>query len=173
MTVAGVRTAAARFVDRLEIARAPVDVEGVARAIGLRVVREALDPSITGALLFTPIGPAACLNSRQIDSRQRLLLAHLIGHLQLRHRFPAGTLIHVDRDFEAYRDERRYSASERLDFEANVFAGSLVMPTRLIRQQIAALGARPLTDEDIQRLARLFGVSVQGMTLRLSRAGLF
>jgi Zn-dependent peptidase ImmA (M78 family) len=80
--------------------------------------------------------------------------------------------VHVERRFEAYRGERRYTALERLEFEANVFAGTLLMPTRLLRKALAGIAHERLGDDDIQGLATLFGVSVQGMTLRLSGAGL-
>jgi Zn-dependent peptidase ImmA (M78 family) len=172
MTVDAIRRAAARFVERVDVGPAPIDTEAIARAISLKVEREALEPDITGALLFTPAGPAVCLNTRQTAHRQRIVLAHLIGHVQLRHAFPGKPLVHVDRAFEAYRDERRYTPAERLDYEANMFAGALLMPTRLVREHVAELGAGPLTDEAIQVLAARFGVSVQGMTLRLATAGL-
>ncbi|HEV8315762.1 MAG TPA: ImmA/IrrE family metallo-endopeptidase [Vicinamibacterales bacterium] len=172
MTVTAIRRAAERFVERVDVGPAPIDTEAIARAISLRIEREALDPDITGALIFTPAGPAVCINSRQSPHRQRVVLAHLIGHVQLHHSFPGGALVHVDRAFEAYRDERRYTPAERLEFEANIFAGTLLMPTRLVREHVAALGAGPPTDDAIQTLAARFGVSVQGMTLRLATAGL-
>jgi Zn-dependent peptidase ImmA (M78 family) len=53
-----------------------------------------------------------------------------------------------------------------------VFAGTLLMPTRLLRKALAGIAHERLGDDDIQGLATLFGVSVQGMTLRLSGAGL-
>jgi Zn-dependent peptidase ImmA (M78 family) len=172
MTVDAIRRAAARFVERVDVGAAPIDTETIARAISLKVEREALEPDIAGALILTPGGPAVCINSRQSSHRQRLVLAHMIGHVQLRHSFPGGPLVHVDRAFEAYRDERRYTPAERLDFEANMFAGTLLMPMRLVREHVAALGAGPLTDDAIQTLAGRFGVSVQGMTLRLATGGL-
>jgi Zn-dependent peptidase ImmA (M78 family) len=170
MTAHAVRSAASRFVDRVDVGQAPVDTIAVARAIGLSITREPLETEITGALVATPNGPALVLNARQPANRQRLLVAHMIGHLQLGHRFPA--LVHVERRFEAYRGERRYTALERLEFEANVFAGTLLMPTRLLRKALAGIAHERLGDDDIQGLATLFGVSVQGMTLRLSGAGL-
>ena len=170
MTANAVRSAAGRFVDRVDVGQAPIDTVAVARAIGLPITREPLETDVTGALVTTPNGPALVLNARQPANRQRLLVAHMIGHLQLGHRFPS--LVHVERRFEAYRGERRYSALERLEFEANVFAGTLLMPTRLVRKALAAIAHERLGDDDIQRLATHFGVSVQGMTLRLSGAGL-
>jgi Zn-dependent peptidase ImmA (M78 family) len=170
MTAHAVRSVAGRFVDRVEVGPAPIDTIAVARTIGLPITTEPLETDITGALVTTPGGPALVLNARQPANRQRLLVAHMIGHLQLGHRFPA--LVHVERRFEAYRGERRYSATERLEFEANVFAGTLLMPTRLLRKALASISHEPLGDDDIQQLATHFGVSVQGMTLRLSGAGL-
>jgi Zn-dependent peptidase ImmA (M78 family) len=171
VTAAAVRARAARFTDRLALSRAPVDLDTVARAIGLAVVREPLDRDVAGVLLLTPAGPAVCINARQPPERQRRLLAHHIGHVQLGHRF-GGRLVHVDRRIEAYREARRYTPDERLEYEANVFAGSVLVPARLLRETVAERGAGPLTDDDIVRLATRFDVSVQGMTLRLVNAGM-
>ena len=170
MTVQAIRRAAGRLVDRIDVGPAPVDTFAVAKALGVRVTREALQTDVTGALVATPDGPAAVLNSKQPPNRQRLLLAHMIGHVQLGHRLPA--IVHVERKFEAYREERRYTPVERLEFEANVFAGTLLMPARLVSQAVARLAHHPLGDDDIQQLAAHFGVSVQGMTLRLSTENL-
>jgi Zn-dependent peptidase ImmA (M78 family) len=170
MTAEAVRSAASRFVERIDVGGAPVDTVAVARALGLSITREPLATDITGALVATPDGSALVLNARQPANRLRLLVAHMIGHLQLGHRFPG--LVHVEGRFEAYRGERRYSALERLEFEANVFAGTLLMPTPLLRKALATIAHEPLGDDDIQQLATQFGVSVQGMTLRLSGAGL-
>ena len=170
MTSQSIRFAASCFVERVDVGPEPIDTSVVARAIGLLVTREELDEEITGAIVRTPNGHAAILNSRQPANRQRITLAHIIGHLQLGHRLPS--LVHVERRFEAYRDERRYSAVERLEFEANVYAGSLLMPTRLLRKALAKHPHEPLSDDDIEQLATQFGVSVQGMTRRLSGVGL-
>ena len=170
MTVQAIRRAAGRFVDRIDVGPAPVDTFTVAKQLGVRVTREALHAEITGALVTTPDGPAAVLNSKQPPNRQRLLLAHMIGHLQLGHRLP--TIVHVERRFEAYREERRYTAAERLEFEANVFAGTLLIPARLVAKAVALVAHHPLGDDDIQQLAAQFGVSVQGMMLRLSAENL-
>lgn len=170
MTVDAIRKAAARFVERIDLGAVPVDTERLARGLGLPIAREGLAPDITGALVITPAGPTLCVNHKQPANRQRLTLAHMIGHVQLGHRFP--TLVHVERSFESYRDDRRYSEAERLEFEANVFAGSFLMPTRILKESVASLTTGRLGDDDIQRLAQAFGVSVQGMTLRLASAGL-
>jgi len=55
--------------------------------------------------------------------------------------------------------------------EANIFAMELLMPEHLVRQEIRL----PLDlerDPEIKRLAKLFQVSVQVMTIRLTKLGL-
>jgi Zn-dependent peptidase ImmA (M78 family) len=170
VTTEAIRKAAARLVDRIDVGPAPVDTARVAQTLGLVVAHERLLVEITGALVTTPAGPAACLNSAQPAKRQRLALAHMIGHVQLGHRFPGR--VHVEGRFEAYRDDRRYTPAERMEFEANVFAGSLLMPVRLLRASVSRLTSGRLTDDDILQLAADYGVSVQGMTLRLVSSGL-
>ncbi|MGE0040868.1 MAG: ImmA/IrrE family metallo-endopeptidase [Vicinamibacterales bacterium] len=171
MTVPRIRALAARLTRRLALTTAPVDMDAVAAAVSLPTITEPLAPDIAGALLLTPSGPVACLNARQPAARRRVLLAHLIGHVQLGHRFPAGTAVHVDRNFETLRGERRYTPAEQLDYEANVFAGRLLVPEPALDTALAGLGHRRISDDDIQALADHFGVSVQGMTLRLASVG--
>lgn len=167
-----IRAAADRFVERAGITALPVDVESLVSGLGYRTVREALGDEITGVLIVAPDGPRFCINRQQSAYRQRFVLAHLLGHVQLGHRLPAGEHVHVDTRFEAYRDERKYTAPERQQFEANVFAATVLMPSRMLRAHIDALPRRPLADEDIQALAGAFGVTVQGMMIRLQRARL-
>ena len=171
MTTDAVRRAAQGVVSRAAADELPVDVERIARRLRIPVVRERLAADVTGAVVLSPAGAAVLVNTRQPQSRQRRVLAHLLGHVQLGHRF-AGGHVHVDRDFEGYREERSCKGADRLEFEANVFGAMLLMPPALVRARVAALGRQALTDTDIQQLASAFDVSVQGMTLRLAREGL-
>jgi Zn-dependent peptidase ImmA (M78 family) len=57
---------------------------------------------------------------------------------------------------------------DQKEIEANQFAASLLMPSRLLRAQVLEMGGRPLTEEQIEELARSFEVSVQAMTIRLT-----
>lgn len=100
--------------------------------------------------------------------RQRFTIAHEIAHHSLGHQFESGEHVLVDKGY--YISERGPRASDGVDpkeIEANQFAGSLLMPSRLIREKVAELGGSPLLDSDVTELARAFGVSEHAMTIRL------
>jgi len=80
--------------------------------------------------------------------------------------------VHVDRG--SYVSERGTRAAAGIDpkeIEANQFAESLLMPTKLMREHVERVGYLPLDENDVKRLARDFDVSEQAMTIRLSVLG--
>ncbi len=162
---------AERLLERFGVTGPPTDVEAIAAKLGFRIVYEQLGPEISGFLINKPGAPVIGVNSDQPPPRQRLTIAHEIGHIQLRHTFEPGEFVHVDKRFELYRDLAASELPPR-ELEACWFAGALLMPPGFLRQEVARVGRTPLNDEEIQDLARRFDVSVQGMTIRLSRLGL-
>jgi Zn-dependent peptidase ImmA (M78 family) len=57
------------------------------------------------------------------------------------------------------------------EIEANQFAASLLMPTKLLEARIKALRTSSLRDSHVTYLASEFEVSEQAMTIRLSTLG--
>ena len=164
------RSSADRLRARLRLREAPIDVDRAVRALGLRVVYESLGDEVSGLLIWCPKPAVICVNRDLPAPKQRLVIAHEMGHVHLGHEFAPEQYVHVDRKFDRYRDCISVGLSEQ-DLEANAFAGELVMPTKLVKE--AALNFRnvPLTEEQIQDLAAQFDVTVQSMTIRLSRLG--
>jgi Zn-dependent peptidase ImmA (M78 family) len=58
-----------------------------------------------------------------------------------------------------------------MEVQANQFAATLLMPTKLLRERARRL-QRPLTENDVKTLTTEFKVSEQAMTIRLSGLGL-
>jgi Zn-dependent peptidase ImmA (M78 family) len=165
------QSSAERLLARLRLREPPIDVDRVVRALGLRVVYESLGPEVYGLLIWCPKPAVICVNREVPEQKQRLVIAHEMGHVHLGHEFGGEEYVHVDRRWDRYRDCIAPGLSE-LDLEANQFAGELVMPTKLVREAVAALGNVPLSEEQVQDLAARFDVTVQSMTMRLSRLGL-
>jgi Zn-dependent peptidase ImmA (M78 family) len=165
------RSSAERFRQRLRLREAPIDIDRAVRALNLRVVYESLGEGVSGLLIWCPKPAVICVNRDLPGPKQRLVIAHEVGHVYLGHEFDPEQHVHVDRRFDKYRDCIAEGLSEQ-DLEANAFAGELVIPTRLLRQAVVELGNTPLTEEHIQNLTAHFDVTVQHMTLRLSRLGL-
>ena len=156
---------------RLRLREAPIDVERAVRALGLRVVYEALGDDVSGLLIWCPKPAVICVNRDLPAPKQRLVIAHEMGHVYLGHEFSPDQYVHVDRKFDRYRDCIAAGLSE-LDLEANAFAGELVIPTKLLRQAVTDIGSTELAEEHIQDLAEQFDVTVQSMAMRLSRLGM-
>lgn len=173
MSIQTARKQAELLASTLGISEPPVNVEGIAKHLGLRVVAMELEQDVSGLLITKP--DMSCIVIREGDSvvRQRFSIAHEIGHYHLRHQFEPGEHVHVDRGHRISQRNRASSTGMNLkEVEANQFAACLLMPAVLIRASIKALNAEELYDAHITELATKFKVSEQAMTIRLSVMGL-
>jgi Zn-dependent peptidase ImmA (M78 family) len=154
--------------------KAPIDVDRIAKELGLRVVSANLGEDVSGLLITNEEGSIVCLQELDAPVRKRFTLAHEIAHHVLGHQFERGEHVHVDRG--NYISQRGLRASTGLDpkeIEANQFAATMLMPPHLLRAEVAKLaGKQPLLDFHVTDLAKLFQVSEQAMTIRLSTLGL-
>ena len=141
----------------------PVDVEGAANAIGVRVVYDDLGAGISGKIQRDERGGYYIVaNKTEPKVRQRFTIAHELGHY-IYHRSLIGDGI---QDTPAYRapDETVYDSTplERLhEIQANRFAANLLMPRPLVRQ-----AERENPGIGVAELARLFNVSEDAMRIR-------
>ena len=144
---------------------APVDVESLARELGVKVNQSFLDPDISGELVSRGDDLFEInVNARNSPTRQRFTIAHELGHY-VYHRDLIGEGLDDDR---AYRstDAGRYHNKDigpREETEANKFAASLLMPKHLIDQ---------LLNEglSVPEMASRLQVSEQAMAIRLGES---
>jgi Zn-dependent peptidase ImmA (M78 family) len=173
MSVRLARTAAEKLVERLGLHKAPIEVERVAAALDLRIVAtDDLGSDISG-LLVSRVG-AASIAVRRTDPlvRRRFTIAHEIGHFVMRHYMRRNELVHADEHAQVmYRSPKASEGLDPLEVQANQFAASLLMPSRLLRDRAEQL-QRPLFEDDVKMLADEFKVSEQAMTIRLTTLGL-
>ncbi|MEO6325598.1 MAG: ImmA/IrrE family metallo-endopeptidase [Thermoanaerobaculia bacterium] len=174
MSIRNARQHADRLVLRLRISQAPVDVEQIARQVGLPVVRADLGVDVSGLLVTNAEESFICVQEHDAPVRQRFTIAHELGHFLLRHQFQPGSHVHVDRgNFISQRGERATTGVDPKEIEANQFAAALLMPQHLVGDRASRLAAgEPLLDHHVLQLAREFDVSEQAMTIRLSTLGL-
>ena len=142
----------------------PVDVEGLARALGLVVHRAFLSDDLSGML--APMGEGTyriTVNAHHPPTRQRFTIAHELGHFLLhKHLIGSG----VDDD-GVYRSTsagvyKNIAIGPKEETEANKVATTILMPYDLIE--------RFKKDEGVdtpKRLAEAFGVSEHAMSIRL------
>lgn len=153
-------SAAAALLEAAGVDEAPVDVDALAVACGVRVVKLVLRDAVSGAILEFEDGPVIAVNESQVVGRQRFTVAHELGHHLLRHH----DRFHVDLSASTEVGEPPgYNwLHER---EANEFAADLLMPAAIVRRHAGAV-ASP------RDLAEAFEVSPIAMSYRLQNLGL-
>lgn len=174
MNLRQVRMLAEDLADERGKGRLPVNVEAIARSLGLDVVKADLGPDVSGLLVFNGAKGQVYFNQKDHEVRRRFTIAHEIGHHYLRHQFESGAHVHVDRgNYISQRGPRSSDGIDPKEVEANQFAASLLMPSKMLRARIAKMPkAKPLLDHHVSLLAREFQVSEQAMTIRLTGLGL-
>jgi Zn-dependent peptidase ImmA (M78 family) len=140
----------------------PVGIDGLAKALDLRVLREELPDDISGKIerdWFNKDRFVVTINSSHARARQRFTLAHEIAHYVL-HRDIIGDGI-VDNAL--YRAQSTTDAIER---QANRYAATILMPRRLVEQAWHTRGFQNAAD-----LAIAFEVSKAVAEIRMTELG--
>jgi Zn-dependent peptidase ImmA (M78 family) len=111
------------------------------------------------------------VNSNQTSRRQRFTIAHEIGHLRMHNEtMIIDKVVRVD-----YRNEASSQAIDNKEIEANSFAAELLMPRRLIIEEVTKWAASH-SIVDIEELAddlsEIFFVSSAAMNYRLTNLGI-
>lgn len=143
---------------------APVDVEGLALALQLRVERQNLDDEICGMIKKRGDGYVIIVNNNHAITRQRFTIAHEIGHF-IYHRGKIGDGV-VDNALyrqTTYNGITNNNINSKDEQQANNFAANLLMPEDLIEK---------IKNEcdgcyDSLKLAEKLNVSVQAIKIRL------
>lgn len=165
-------TEAAKLLQSAGITAPPVDVDGLAKRVGARIVPETLDPEVSGVLYRRPDGVVIAVNSDHAPTRRRFTVAHELGHLLLHQGRPL-IVDHVVRARINLRDHRSSLATEREEIDANQFAASLLMPAEFLNDQLTKQLRHGLSEQQtIDALAKKFSVSPQAMEFRLTNLGL-
>lgn len=150
---------------RYGINAAPVNVEGLATALGILIRRTPAKDDVSGFLYRQCDGPAIIgVNSLHHPNRQRFTIAHEIGHFSLHDSME----MHVDEFVMKLRSRESTTGENRDEVEANRFAAELLMPEEILEREIERLGVYDVCDDKaMAQLAKHFQVSVQAMSNRL------
>jgi Zn-dependent peptidase ImmA (M78 family) len=149
---------------------APVKVENIARAMGIRVIPYPLENDVSGILVIEPDGATIGFNQLESRVRRRFTVAHEIGHY-LYHNEESTSKVFVDKGYKVHfrrtpEDEPEAIKRER---EANLFASCLLMPETLILKAIEDLEFDLGSEDSIRHLAKQFDVSTTAMTYRIQK----
>jgi Zn-dependent peptidase ImmA (M78 family) len=161
---------AQRVLAMLGTAEPPVDVEGAAESLGLNVIQDRMERSISGLLYRDDESVIIGVNANHPLRRQRFTVAHEIGHYLL-HKGRPVVLDHVRMNF---RDANSSTATDYEEIQANAFAAELLMPRDAVMAHTKRLSAiEDATEASVLRdLADTFDVSEQAMEYRLINLGL-
>ena len=140
--------------------KAPVDVFGLANALGIEVTEKFLDDERSGCIEKGQNGYIITVNKSHSPARQRFTVAHELGHYIFH-----GDLIEQGtiKDDKLYRDARVGGIHEA---QANKFAANLLMPDKLIFKLLAS------GINTIPELARALKVSEHAMRIRAESLGM-
>lgn len=141
-------------------ARPPIDLGGLAAALGLEVVYDYQLGDLSGMITKGGAGAAGFrihVNANHHRNRRRFTLAHEIGHY----------ILHRDLIGDGVTDDAMYRSApgvlgDRFEQQANAFAADILMPAAQVRTAWER-GVRSAT-----ALATLFGVSAEAAKYRLA-----
>ena len=144
--------------------RFPVDVFGLARALGISVRAEDLGEQQSGYLRKELDGTYAVgLNPYDSDQRRRFTLAHELGHYFLHRDLLVAGENHFDRLYGGHNDSGVLKPKH--EAQANRFAAETLMPEAEIRHDYFMHSGSNV--EFSGRMANKFDVSTVAMSWRL------
>jgi Zn-dependent peptidase ImmA (M78 family) len=148
----------------------PVDVEAIAKSLGLKVIPYDLGEGVSGLLAIQEGLATIGYNPAEAPVRVRYTIAHEIAHFDL-HRDQSD--LFVDKQL-IYRSQQSGDTPEKqqMEQEANVFASALLMPSNLLRKEVEKAKLDLASDDAIKKLADKFEVSTTAMAIRISSLGL-
>ena len=152
--------------------RVPVAIDLVAQRLNLTMEAGALGEDVSGMLIIRGDRGAIGYNSGHARVRQRFTISHEIAHFLLHAKQGGKPQLFIDRYVAFRRDASSSAGVDRDEVEANQLGAALLMPRKLIQQEIRN-NELNLDDEDaISFLAKRFQVSSAAMTNRLANLGI-
>ncbi len=148
--------------------RAPIDISCITQSLGIKLNEIDLDDEISGLFVVKDKVAHIGYNKFHHEHRRRFTIAHEIGHCLLHSK---ETPLFVDKGEKVmYRNLDSASGEHQKEREANAFAAALLMPKKLLLQEIHAFENNGLNLTEY--LVEKFNVSERAMTIRLTNLGL-
>ncbi len=164
MTAGAARRRAAALLREQGVRATPVDVAALAKQLGISVVAQSMEETVSGVLVMRDDRAAIGVNQAHHLHRQRFTIAHELGHYLLH---SGDTRLFVDAGLTFYRDDSSADSVYAQEVEANAFAAELLMPEHALKQHLGDRRVDLHDDVAVARLAAHFGVSAQALTIRL------
>lgn len=149
----------------------PVDVEYIAQHLGINLLFEELESNVSGFLVVKEKKTSIVVNDSHHENRKRFTIAHELGHYVLHAK--NGDQLFIDKQVY-HRNAASSVGVVTQEIEANRFAAQLLMPRPMVKKAVEAMEHETgdeidLSDDfSISKLARIFIVSEQALTIRLA-----
>jgi Zn-dependent peptidase ImmA (M78 family) len=147
----------------------PVDIKKIIESHKISIRSQPMEDNMSSMLVIKDGRAVIGVNQAHSSTRQRFSLAHELGHFLLHSK---STRVFLDASTIFFRDELASEGSDIEEIEANNFAAELLMPASALRQIIRQQSLDAFDERAVQRLAAQFEVSVQALTIRLTRLNL-
>lgn len=145
------------------------DIFKLVKKLDIIVVSEEFESDISGLLAISNEKVIISYNKAEDNKRSRFTVAHELGHYFLHSK---NQPFFIDKTPKImYRNNASSTGEVLKEREANAFAAAILMPQELISKELAnfSFGA----DAIIKELAKVFKVSEQAMSFRLSNLGYY
>ena len=148
--------------------RIPIAIEVLAHRLNLAIQSEALGDNVAGMLVIEGDRGAIGYNSTHALVRQRFTIAHELAHYLLHIKKNRKSQLFIDRHLTLRRDGYSSGGVDHEELEANQLGAALLMPRRLVQQEVKKHDLDRDDEEAIGFLAKRFHVSTAAMTNRLT-----
>ena len=168
MNTMQIRKCAEELLDTKNLFNAPVNLDNLAKKLGIRVEHEDLENEVSGFLVAKEGRSTVVLNKNHPPNRKRFTLAHEIGHYVLHKELDE---VFLDANLTYFRSKDYSGADSQIEREANCFAAELLMPKRIIAKLIKDNNMDISDESDFSNLAKTFKVSERALAIRLMKLG--
>lgn len=184
------------LLTRIDYKGGPVDLEKICSELSLELtfteqaVHDAEGQRILGSANFGQ--RSIQVNSHENKHRERFTIGHEIGHFYLRHDQYLRSETIVEHDLFINSEKEKFSNYQRLEFQANLFASDLLLPSDFLKAAVTLLRDREgmrdkghgyiFVDDQpcnygaynlvLLELSTFFEVSIQAIEIKLKRMGL-
>ena len=150
----------------LNINQPPIDIISIAKSYNISIKPYDLGEGVSGVLVIDKDKSVIGYNPSEHPHRQRFTVAHEFGHYVLHRKHSE---LFVDKEKVLFRNQDSATGEFKREREANNFAAAMLMPKYLLENEAKKRDTDFFDEASISDLAKLFNVSVQAMTIRLTK----
>jgi Zn-dependent peptidase ImmA (M78 family) len=169
MTNRQIEIKSSQLLKEYKLLKAPVNVVLLARQMGIIIEEQGLDDDVSGFLVRKDSSDIIGVNKFHPEVRKRFTISHEIGHYKLH----VETPLFVDYYKGSKLNRKSTGGNYIMEKQANRFAACLLMPEKLIHEELVKLDDDLEYESKLNSLSIKFVVSKAAMDYRLKALGLY